>query len=235
MSVFSALATSIALILLSAPGYAEIVKKSSTGLCHSSQSPYYERTREYDAYASIKKCVESGGRVSQHIKSLSLRGMGDRYDRSHFGRGWADDDGNCLNSRMEALIAQSTVAVRFASANPCRVIAGRWISPFTGEVIFDAAKVDIDHVVPLRWSWDRGAQQWPQEERERFANDPVNLWSVEATLNRQKGAQAPDKWMPPAGKCGYTSRFVRVVKLYGLKPASAEEKAFKQLLSTHCK
>ena len=110
--------------------------------------------------------------------------MAQNYDRSAFGHGWDDTDGDCQDSRAEALIAISTTPVRFATGKRCRVVTGRWISPFTNQVVQNASDIDIDHVVPLAWSWDRGAGQWSREKRERFANDPVNLWPVEASLNR---------------------------------------------------
>ncbi|MEC9387828.1 MULTISPECIES: HNH endonuclease family protein [unclassified Marinobacter] len=108
-----------------------------------------------------------------------------RYQRSAFGHGWDDADGDCRNSRAEALIASSTTQVHFATDRGCRVVAGRWVSAFTGNVIQNASNIDIDHVVPLAWSWDRGAREWPGETRLRFANDPVNLLPVEACLNLQ--------------------------------------------------
>jgi len=104
--------------------------------------------------------------------------------RSAFGHGWDDQDGDCQNSRAEALIATSTTPVRFATGKRCRVVTGRWVSPFTGRVIQNAGEIDIDHVVPLAWSWSRGAGQWSREKREQFANDSMNLWPVEASLNR---------------------------------------------------
>ncbi|MDG5498932.1 HNH endonuclease family protein [Marinobacter sp. BGYM27] len=136
---------------------------------------------------------------------------------------------------MEALAAQSTAPVRYATDKKCRVVAGRWISPFTGKVIHDASAIDIDHVVPLKWAWDHGAASWTQEKRERFANDQVNLWSVELSLNRQKGARGPDEWLPPAGQCQYVSRFVRISKVYGLQPSEREVHRFKGQLSNYCR
>lgn len=88
------------------------------------------------------------------------------------------------NSRAEALIATSSTTVRFATDKNCRVVTGRWISPFTGNVIQNSSDIDIDHVVPLKWAWERGAIGWSQAKRERFANDMVNLWPVELSLNR---------------------------------------------------
>jgi len=110
------------------------------------------------------------------------------------------------------------------------VTIGRWISPFTNQVIQNAPDIDIEHVVPLAWSWDRGAGQWSLEKRERFANDPVNLWPVEASLNLSKGARGPDEWLPPAGQCGYVARFVRIVKMYGLASAPQETTWLREFL-----
>ena len=120
------------------------------------------------------------------------------------------------------MIATSTTQVRFADERRCRVVTGRWISPFTGNVLQNAGDVDIDHVVPLAWAWDRGASDWSRDRREAFANDPVNLMPVEAGLNRSKGARGPDQWVPPAGRCQYVARFLRIVKVYKLVPSSGE-------------
>lgn len=210
----------------------ELVKQSSSGICHPPASSYYERTKSYKGFESIEGCLSEGGRLPNGLSLAALGGSG--YERSRFGHGWADDDGNCRNSRMEALIALSTIPVRFASGRECRVIAGRWISPFTGKVIHDASTLDADHVVPLKWAWDHGADQWSQERRERFANDLVNVWPVEASLNRQKGARGLDEWLPPTGRCQYVSRFIRVAKLYELGLQGAELATYKQVLQDSC-
>jgi hypothetical protein len=77
------------------------------------------------------------------------------------------------------------------------------------------------HVVPLRWAWEQGAHDWSEQKREQFANDPRNLWSVELSLNRSKGVKGPNEWLPPAGRCQYISRFLPVVKIYGLDATSS--------------
>ncbi|MCK0162284.1 hypothetical protein [Marinobacter sp. S6332] len=46
-----------------------------------------------------------------------------------------------------------------------------------------------------------------------------------------KGAKGPDEWLPPAGQCGYVARFVRIMKLYGLKPALHESSWYKSFLA----
>jgi hypothetical protein len=202
-----------------------VIKKSNSGICHPPESGWYDRTKNYKAFDSVESCLATGGRLpkgfshSLHTPTVHAdRGKesSDSYARARFGAGWADADGDCQDSRAEALIQTSTTTVRFADSKRCRVITGRWISPFTGSVIQNASDIDIDHVVPLRWAWDYGAASWTQKKREAFANDPRNLWPVELSLNRSKGARGPEEWLPPSGRCGYIARFSRLIKIYEL-------------------
>lgn len=221
-------------LLLSPPLWADLVKKSSSGLCHPPESSYFERTKNYESFDSVKACLESGGHLPKSIARESDETQSNQdngYARSKFGHGWADEDSDCQNSRMEALISLSTNKVRFATDRECRVVAGRWISPFTGDVIHDASKIDVDHVVPMKWAWEHGADAWTQEKRETFANDLRNLWPVEASLNRSKGARGPDEWLPPSGKCQYVSRFFQNLKRYSLRG----ETRLRHLIERHCR
>lgn len=93
---------------------ASIVKKSKSGICHDENSPYYDRTKNFHSFNSIQSCLESGGRLPKSQGKLSVnkqaipdeipQQLADKaeYSRSKFGNGWADEDGDCQNSRMEA-------------------------------------------------------------------------------------------------------------------------------------
>lgn len=223
----------VVFVLGLAPVFAHAtIKQSSSGLCHPPQSPWYERTTHFTAYQTLEACLDAGGRLPAGVSLSSVNKTDTGYQRSQFGHGWDDWDGDCQDSRAEALIATSTTTVRFADAKRCQVVTGRWISPFTGNVIQNAGDIDIDHVVPLAWAWAHGASQWPRDRRKAFANDPVNLWPVEASLNRSKGARGPDEWMPPAGECQYISRFLRLLIKYDLKPSDTEAAEFQRLLES---
>ncbi len=39
------------------------VKKSSSGICHDHESPYYSQTKKFTAHESVKACLDSGGRL----------------------------------------------------------------------------------------------------------------------------------------------------------------------------
>lgn len=191
----------LALAIYALPVHSQsaVVKKSNSDICHPPHSSYYERTKNFRPFQTLQACLDSGSRLPANLSRLTesrapsacptptnrIESVG--YDRSRFGYGWDDVDGDCQDSRAEALISASTTTVRFADSNRCRVTTGRWISPFTGEVIQNSS--DIDQVVPLKWAWDRGAADWTQSRREEFANDPANLIPVEASLNRSKAPE----------------------------------------------
>jgi hypothetical protein len=54
----------IFLILLQGCDSASVpVKKSKTNICHKKGSKYYDQTKYFKAYQTIKDCIESGGRL----------------------------------------------------------------------------------------------------------------------------------------------------------------------------
>lgn len=213
------------------------IKKSTQGICHDQSSPSYKRTKKFTSYPSIEACIASGGvlpkQEKEKSKSTDIKSSAG-YSRSQFGAGWLDNDKDCQDSRTEALVAQSVGPVKYSSDKECRVLSGRWTSPYSGKVIYNASDIDIDHVIPLKWAWEHGADQWPQSKREELANDPANLLSVEASLNRQKGAKGLDQWMPPKNQCQYVLRFVRLYKKYQLQLSDAEEKAYENVRLKYC-
>ena len=204
------------LLWVCAPSFAQVVKLSNNKICHTPDSPFYERVKRFQRFSSLQDCLNEGGRLPQITPSVNPSTSNDRqYSRDAFGRGWSDSDKDCQNTRHEVLIQQSTTTP-VLSSNGCKAEHGHWVSMFTGEVITSAKQLDIDHVVPLKWAWSHGADQWTNHKREQFANDPINLIAVEASLNRAKGAQGPDEWLPPKNECQYILRFKRVLVKYSI-------------------
>ena len=157
-----------------------------------------------------------------------------KYDRSAFG-GWGDDDGDCQNTRHERLISRSIEPVEL-SENGCLVISGYWKDPYTGNIYTAASEMEIDHVVPLFYAWERGGHLWDPEKQRRFANDSANLLPVGASANRSKGAAGPLEWLPPSDDfaCEYLLRFSRMTTGYGLTLVPDESAALERLTSKKC-
>jgi hypothetical protein len=228
---------------------ADPVKMSSSGICHCPGGTYYGKTTNFQPHASIDACLAAGGRhpksgqgscqaaaATPAMSKLAPQSpsVSSRYDRDLFG-GWADDDRDCQNTRHELLAELSTGPVRYSS-DGCRVTRGRWNDPYSGKIYLDAGDLDIDHLVPLAYAWSRGADSWSDAKRRQFANDPVNLFAVQASANRQKGASGPTEWLPEDASfhCQYLLRFTRVSQSYGLKFSSNEEDAINRLTRQKC-
>ena len=132
------------------PLAAETIKKTASGICHPPTSSYYVRTQNFRAYDSLGECLAGGGRLPKQLaisdSPKSSQNNLDSYERSALGHGWEDVDGDCQDSRAEALIVTSSTEARFATEKRCRVISGRWVSPFTGNVLQNSRDIDIDHV-----------------------------------------------------------------------------------------
>ena len=115
----------------------------------------------------------------------------------------------------------------------CKVTSGRWLDPYTNQTFTDPSEIDIDHVVPLANAWRSGASEWNDDERERYANDPDVLLSVEDDANQQKGDKGPEAWKPPnQGEwCDYATRWVSIKGKYDLSVNEQEKESLKAMLS----
>ena len=209
--------------------YASEVKQTKSDICHCPGGSHYDRIKQYQPFKTIEACLENNGRHPE-------RGQGEcptktsQYDRKLFGV-WLDEDGDCQNTRHERLIDLSKTEVTL-SENGCYVITGKWEGPYTGEIYTKAKELDIDHIVPLFYAWQHGADKWPSEKQQRFGNDPANLLAVESGANRAKKADGPLEWMPPDTMfhCEYVLRFMRVLMLYELK----KEPGLERLIVEKC-
>ncbi|WP_133169907.1 GmrSD restriction endonuclease domain-containing protein [Shimia abyssi] len=146
----------------------------------------------------------------------------DPCDRAAFGR-WRVIDG--LDTRAQILDQRSIAPVVWNTAGT-RVVRGSWQDRFTGHVFenIDARKVHIDHLVPVCWAWDHGAEDWTRAKRKKFFNDPRFLLVVEARANTAKGDAGPDQVLPMNRHfaCEYVERFLFAIELYELTLSAQE-------------
>jgi hypothetical protein len=147
------------------------------------------------------------------------------YDRSckegHacvFGPAWNDpmDHSGC-DTRNRVLAAQ----LSDVTLSGCVVETGTLTDPYSEDVIAYAhggKAVQIDHVVPLKLAWDSGAYAWTPEQRQVFANDPLELLAVSTHENEAKGDASLSEWLPPNASfdCRYVALYLQVAVKYGL-------------------
>lgn len=175
--------------------------------------------------------------ASDVLERLEVKGRAPKtgYARSEFGDGWASIGGCDMRNIM---LARGLTNIELATDN-CVVLSGTLNDPYTGTVISfvrgskTSSLVQIDHVVALSDSWQKGAQNLDSETRLRLANDPLNLLAVDGPTNQEKGDGDAATWLPPnkAFRCQYIARQVAVKSKYGLWVTEAEKSAMKRVLN----
>ena len=155
-----------------------------------------------------------------------------------FGPAWSDDTSapdshNGCDSRNDVLKEQLEPAtVKYQSGSRCVVASGTLNDPYTGkEISFvrgpNSAVLQVDHILPLSLAWDLGANTWPQDKRNAYANDTQTvLVLADGPENMQKSDSGPADWMPSnkAYWCTYDTKIVAVMVKYQL-PVTKDDKA----------
>ena len=186
---------------------------------------------------SMQRQLFGDSNAQAELAKLEVKGRAPKtgYSRKQFGDGWGKIDG-C--STREVILARDLADEKLD--DKCRVQSGRLDDPYTGKTIqFQRGKetsqrVQIDHVVALSDAWQKGAQQLPREEREKLANDPLNLLAVDGPANQAKGDGDAATWLPANKpfRCQYIERQVAVKRRYRLWVTSAEKDAMARILSS---
>jgi Protein of unknown function (DUF1524) len=176
------------------------------------------------------------------VGSLLVKGRAPKtgYTRDQFGPAWSDVDRNGCDTRNDILKRDLKAIVFKSPSNPCVILSGVLIDPYSGETIHfsrgvsTSALVQIDHVVALSNAWQTGAFKLNADTRKAFANDPLNLLAVKGSLNSQKGDGDAATWLPPrkSYRCAYVSRQVAVKAKYGLWLTAPEKVAILKILNT---
>lgn len=156
------------------------------------------------------------------------------YDRKTW-KHWIDEDKNCLNTRQEILKKRSKIPVVFTKSG-CSVKSGQWEDYYYPEVLTDAKRIDIDHLVPLKHANNSGGDIWTKDKKQEFANDSENLVITNLKYNRQKGSQGIDTWLPSNKDyaCKYMKDWVHIKTKYNLSFSSEEQKSIKLFTEQGC-
>jgi hypothetical protein len=143
--------------------------------------------------------------------------------------GWDAPESSC--DAREAALIRDGADVEVGSG--CKVTSGGWYDPYTDQTFTDPSDIDTDHVVALGNAWRSGASSWDDGERERYANDPEVLLSVEDNANQSKGDKGPEAWKPPneAVWCDYAKRWIGIKDEYDLTINPEEKTALEEMLS----
>lgn len=216
---------------------------SARGAAKSSARPTVIRL----TVAPADRAQESDQLATTVLATLVVKGRAPKtgYDRDKFGTAWTDDNDNPLgrngcDTRNDILRRDLTDIVLKANSNGCSVLTGRLHDPYTDTTISfqrgqsTSSAVQIDHVVALSDSWQKGAQRYDTRTRTNLANDPLNLLAVDGPTNGAKGDGDAATWLPPnkAYRCAYVARQIAVKARYQLWMTSAEHDAADRVLGS---
>ncbi|MEV6735195.1 HNH endonuclease family protein [Streptomyces sp. NPDC051364] len=144
----------------------------------------------------------------------------------HWNKGLIASDG--CDTRKEVILSEALEAPQVAAG--CKLTGGVWRSAYDDVVVTDAARLDVDHFVPLAEVYDSEQTPWDAARREAYANDqnsPDTLIAVSAASNRSKADKDPAEWMPTDGSyhCTYAATWVGTKLRWGLAVDEAERQA----------
>ena len=183
--------------------------------------------------------VDSPDEASRALQELAVSEPGSMsgYSRKNFKHwsrandfGWDAPQDSC--DAREAALIRDGEGVEVDSG--CKVTSGSWYDPYTDQTFTAPSDIDTDHVVPLANAWRSGASSWTNEERERYANDPDVLLSVEDNANQAKGDKGPEAWKPPNEEvwCSYAERWISIKDKYDLSVNPNEKTELEEMLNT---
>ncbi|WP_328741339.1 HNH endonuclease family protein (plasmid) [Streptomyces erythrochromogenes] len=144
----------------------------------------------------------------------------------HWNRGLNSGDG--CDTRKEVILAEAVGAPQVAAG--CKLTDGSWRSAYDGVMVIDAARLDVDHFVPLAEVYDSERTPWSAARREAYANDqtsPDTLIAVSAASNRSKADKDPAEWLPSEGSyhCTYAATWVGTKLRWDLAVDDSERQA----------
>ncbi len=148
--------------------------------------------------------------------------------------GWFDADDDCQSTRNEVLIAE---AIGNYTLDPtgCKVERGRWIDPWTGDLITEPNNAVIEPIIPLSHAHAAGAWEWSAAQKRRFANDldAAALNVVTGVLTADRRGDTPADWRPPpAAWCNYGIGWIRTKWRWNLPVLEAERDALREMIDS---
>jgi len=159
--------------------------------------------------------------------NLASPGLADQYKRAKFQKsGWSTKGGMTIRHQILAARAMGKF-ILYDNGSSKKVVLGTWRDEMTG-LVYRAENpfrlLEIDHLIPLKWAWDHGAENWDYAKRNKFANDRRFLLITAKSVNGSKSEKGADLYLPINRDlaCTYLVKFQEGVMEYDLKPTASE-------------
>lgn len=159
----------------------------------------------------------------------------------HDGHGH-DRDGNGIgcesNPRVQSEDETTTTAIPTSVQQATVYDRGDWgfNSPDARHLLSCTPYEHVDHIVALKEAHNSGGSTWTDARRSEFANDPLNLWCLDAGLNTAKSDRDLAEW--DGGSCiqrkFIAERTVLIKDTYSLATDAAESESITIASAADC-
>lgn len=107
-----------------------------------------------------------------------------------------------------------------------------YVCPYSGEVVTDESKLDYDHIVALKSTYIRGADDWTNKQKNEYAYDPYIGIDVYYSANRSKGDRGPSEWLPEENTEDYCYSWLVICSKYDLTMTNEEIEICDDIIQT---
>lgn len=212
----------------SGQAYARVTRSSAPGVTTTSTTAVTPTEVSFQA--------ETPSELIRELEKLPVRDEHvEGYRRAHFGFYKDVDHDNC-DTREEVYVAEAMDLMM--NTRNCNIQSGKWFSPFDGKSSTNRADLDVVHLVSLKETWESGAWEWTDPQRNAYLNDlahPETLLVVTEASHTARKDEDPGQWVPSNDTylCDYLKGWVYLKTLYKLSVDAGEREAI-AAASLHC-
>jgi hypothetical protein len=188
--------------------------------------------------------------LSACVCCIATQALADDCNREWFYKSWPIEDGMDLRQKIFQERSTTKVEIAETKSGRKRVFVGTWTDELTGDVyraknpnaFYDDIEdeeqklgidltnefLTLDHVIPLQWACEHGADAWTPQKRKAFATDRSLLRITLNRVNSSKNDQGLPIWTPASEEvgialtCDYATSFVYGLLKYQFDLSDAE-------------
>ena len=105
-----------------------------------------------------------------------------------------------------------------------------FLDPYTGTTITDKSDIEYDHLIPLGYVQEHGADTWTNTQKNEYAFNINNGIPASKTQNRIKSDRGPSKYMPKVNQKEYCYTWLIIASKYHITLDKADMDTIKSVL-----
>lgn len=104
-----------------------------------------------------------------------------------------------------------------------------YTDPYTNNYI-NIDDTDYDHIIPLHYVNKHGGNEWSDDQKKKYADDPLIGIDVNSSDNRAKGDKGPSQWLPEENVENYCYSWLIIANKYNISISQEDMNVIKEVL-----